>query len=65
MDLNDQMQIRMHEQGESMAKALNLRKAKDRYGKPYDPPRYLLGQGNTFTAVGVFNFVHRLAKENP
>ena len=56
---------RMQARGETLAKALNLRKAKRPDGKPYDPPRYQLGKEHgTKTAVGVFRTVQRLWDPN-
>jgi len=55
----------MRVRGEKLAVALNLRKARNpRNGKPYDPPRYMLGPGHlSKTAVGVYLTVQALAEE--
>jgi hypothetical protein len=54
-----QMQV----QGERIAKALNLRKARQENGQPYNPPRYRLGDDYlTKTAVGVYLVIQDLAK---
>ena len=54
----------MEEQGEHIARQLNLRPAKQDDGKPFNPPRYQLGKEHgTKTAVGVLKTVIRLAEE--